>query len=318
MTLPAQAQSVGPHRKVMAFRPGLADRALRRIARYGKKPILAAIPSQKVLRLLFALAARLGGQITPGSRVDIEADGSRLITPPGLGPDAPVLLYLHGGGFTIGSPATHAGMASHIARAAGLRVYLPRYPLAPEAPFPAAPEACLAVYRRLVAEDTPPVALAGDSAGGNLALVTALAARVEGLPLPRALALLGPVVDQSADIAARVAAAPQEHLIPAAWAARIVTSYAAGHDLTDPRLSPIFADLSALPPTLIQTAEGEVLSEDAERLAAALPQATHQIWPGLHHVWHLTAGRAPAASLACAEVGAFLKGYLSATERPTP
>lgn len=286
------------------------DRLLRDLARFVKKPLLALMPSQKVLRVLFEVAAWLGGRMPPGTRVTVEADGSRWITPPDLTETAPVLLYIHGGGFVIGSPATHSVMAAHIAHTAGMRAYLPRYPLAPDHPFPAAPDACFAAYKRLCATGTPPAAIAGDSAGGNLALVTCMAARDAGLPLPRAMALLGPAADQSDDIGARIAAAPSEYLIPRAWAERIVRLYTGDHDLTDPRLSPLLGDLRGLPPALIQIAEGEVLGPDSERLVAALPDARLQIWPGPQHVWHLPAGHAPAATRACAELGAFLKAQL--------
>ncbi len=174
--------------------------------------------------------------------------GALWLTPQDVAPDAPVLMYLHGGGFTIGSPRTHAALAAHLAAHAGMRACILAYRLAPEHPAPAARTDAIAAYARLIDENTPPAALAGDSAGGNLALLVAQHARDAGLPQPRALALIAPAADLTGDIAARFAAAPDEILIPPAWPRRIKQAYLPGIDPADPTISPLSGDLSGLPP----------------------------------------------------------------------
>jgi epsilon-lactone hydrolase len=286
------------------------DRFWRFTARWLDRPVLTALPSQRLLRALFAVSARMGSALPPGTVQTRDQTGALWLTPPGIAPDAPLLMYLHGGGFTIGSPRTHAALAAHLAAHAGMRVVLPRYRLAPEQPAPAARLDAIAAYRRLIEAGTPPAALAGDSAGGNLALLVAQHARDTGLPLPRALALIAPAADLSGDIAARFAAAPGEILIPPAWARRIRRAYLPGLDPTDPTVSPLHGDLSGLPPTLLHAAAEEALADEAHRLAAAMDDAQLSLWPGLPHVWHLHAGRAPAADRALADLGAFLAAQI--------
>ena len=272
--------------------------------------VLAHVTSQRVLRALFALSARAGSALPPDCTPIRDAEGTMWIRPKSVAPDAPVLLYIHGGGFTLGSPRSHAALAAHLARAAGLRAVLPRYRLAPDHPFPAAREDVIAAYTRLVEAGTPPAAIAGDSAGGCLALLTLQHARAQGLPLPRAMALIGPLGDLSGDIASRFAAAPRERLIPPQWAARIRAAYLPGHDPADPAVSPLMGNLGGLPPTLIQAGSDEALADDARRIAAAMDEAQLDLWPELPHVWHLHAGRMPAADRALAAMGAFLKAQL--------
>jgi acetyl esterase/lipase len=286
-----------------------ADRFWRMMARQIDRRALSLIASQRVLRALFEVSARLGSAIPPEITPIRDTHGALWLRPHGVARDAPVLMYLHGGGFTIGSPRTHAALAAHLAKAAGLRAVLPPYRLAPLHPFPAAKEDAIAAHRRLITDGTPPVALAGDSAGGCLALQVAQHARDHGLPLPRALALIGPIGDLSGEIEARFAAARDEILIPPVWADRIKHAYLPGVDRSDPAVSPLLGDLSGLPPTLIQCSSGEALAGDARRLSTVMESATLDLWDGLPHVWHLHAGRAPAADRALAQLGAFLRTH---------
>ncbi len=285
------------------------DRVFRFNARYVERSMLRLIGSQPILRRVFEATAPLSSKLPKGMTTHEDSDGTLWFQPAGLPDDAPVLMYLHGGGFTIGSPNTHRGLIGHLAEAAGLRAAAPRYRLAPEHPFPAAPEDAIAAYRRLVDAGTPPVALCGDSAGGCLALLTAQAARDEGLPLPRALGLLAPIGDLSGEIADRFAGAQDEILIPPAWAACIRRDYLPGIDPADPRVSPLFGDLSGLPPTLIQAGEGEALAQDARRIVDAMDDGALDLWPGLQHVWHLHAGPSPAANRALSQMGDFIRGH---------
>jgi acetyl esterase/lipase len=275
------------------------------------RTVLKYVSSQPVLRAMFEVSARLGSALPPEITPIRDAAGALWIRPRGVDRDAPILMYLHGGGFTIGSPRTHAALVAHLARASGLRAVAPPYRLAPRHPFPAARDDAIAAYRRLVDAGTPPAAIAGDSAGGCLALQVVQHARDAGLPLPRAMVLIGPIGDLSGDIAARFGAAPGEILIPPEWPARILRDYLPGIDRTGADVSPLLGDLTGLPPTLIQAGAGEVLASDSQRLADALDDATLELWEDLPHVWHLHAGRMSAADRALAVLGAFLKARVS-------
>jgi acetyl esterase/lipase len=287
------------------------DRFWIAMARHVDRSALKLVAPQPVLRRLFDISARLGSALPPDVTPIRDAQDALWLRPSAVPRDGPVLLYLHGGGFTIGSPRTHAALAGHMARAAGLRAVLPRYRLAPADAFPAAKEDAIAAYTRLVEAGTAPVAIAGDSAGGCLALQVLQHARDTGLPLPRAMVLIGPIGDLSGDIGSRFEAAGDEILIPPEWPERILRVYLPGVDRTDPAVSPLLGDLTGLPPTLIQAGAGEALAGDAQRLADALDDATLELWDGLPHVWHLHAGRMPAADHAIARIGAFLKDVLS-------
>lgn len=286
-----------------------ADRFFRGQARYMERPVLKHVASQPILRRLFAITAPLGQKLPNGMTPIQDRAGHLTFRPKGVDREAPVILYIHGGGFTIGAPRTHAALVGHLAQASGLRAIAASYPLAPEHPCPAARTSLLETYRALIEAGTPPVAICGDSAGGCLALLLAMAARDEGLPAPKALCLIAPVADLAGDISERFAAAKDEILIPPEWARRIEIDYLRGADATSPDISPLFGDLSGLPPTLIQVGSGEALRQDAERLADAMDDVRLDVWEGLQHVWQLHAGRSPAANRAVAALGAFIKDH---------
>lgn len=281
------------------------DRFWRGVARWVDKPLLRLVASQKTLRVLFEISASLGSALPRAATVIRDRHDGLTITPQGVAKDAPLIFYVHGGGFTIGSPRTHAALAGHLAAHAGMRAYVTRYRLAPENKFPAARDDVIARYEAQC-ETAPPVAICGDSAGGCLSLQLAQHIRDTGLPAPRALGLIAPIGSLADDPAKRFAEAEDEMLIPAEWAERILASYLPGTDPTDPAVSPLQGDLTGLPPTLIQAGAEEALSHDAKLLADALDTATLGLWPGLPHVWHIHAGRAPAANRALAQMGRFL------------
>ena len=187
------------------------------------------------------------------------------VTSPGPGH----LLYLHGGGYVIGSPDTHAGLVGELARRAGLRTTSVDYRLAPEHPFPAAVEDGLAAYRELLATGTDPrdLVVAGDSAGGGLALATLLAARDAGLPQPAAAVVFSPWVDLTVSGASIRTKADADPIFTEADIRAYADLYIGTGDRSQPLASPLFADLTGLPPLLIQVGANELLLDDAVRLA---------------------------------------------------
>lgn len=294
---------------------GRGDRIWPLYARYVQRPVLAMTPSQALLRGIFDGTVFLTGKRC----ADVDKTRTNLGSVPALcltpaQPGAGRLLYLHGGSFTIGSARSHAHMVAHIAKAAGCTTWLIDYRLAPEHPFPAAPEDALAAYRALAAEGS--VVVAGDSAGGCLALGLLHWTARAGLPAPRALALLSPIADLDVENNGFEDRMASELLIPASWGRRAVTAYLNGHDPKDPLASPLAAALPAAPPTLIQYAPEEALAADAQRAAQALRSAggdvTSESYPGRPHVWQMHVGRSRAADQAVARIGAFLRSHTEA------
>ena len=201
------------------------------------------------------------------------------------------ILYLHGGGYALGSIATHRFVMQAIGQAAGARVLGIDYRLAPENPFPAAVEDAVAAWGWIVARglDAGRCAIAGDSAGGGLALATLVALRDRGVPLPGAAALLSPWTDLAGTGASVQGKAAQDPMVTQVMLERMAAAYVAGGDLRDPLASPLYADLSGLPPILIQVGSAEILLDDSTRLAerarAAGVEAELEVWEDMVHVF---------------------------------
>ncbi len=230
--------------------------------------------------------------------------------------DGGVLLYLHGGAFVIGSPATHRGITSGLALRTGMAVCVPDYRLAPEYPYPAGPDDCIAVYRGLLGMGFKPdkICIAGDSAGGNLTLLTALRARDMGLSLPAALVCFSPVTDLSGDVRHEPPAG--DPLLSPAWMHAAMEAYCpAPLDRHMPTLSPLNADLTGLPPTLLQVGEDEVLRDDSLRFAqrgrAAGVALRLERYAGLWHVFQAHVGVLRVADLALDRVAVFLRSHVN-------
>ena len=227
-----------------------------------------------------------------------------------------VLYYLHGGAYLGGSPRTHRGMLAHIAKASGATVIAIDYRLAPEHPYPAALDDAVAGWKALLADGLAPskLVIGGDSAGGNLALVTAIALRDAGLPLPAGLVLLSPWTDMSSSGRSMGTRAERDRLLTVRGIDRAAREFANGLPLTDPRLSPLFANLKGLPKMLIQVGDDEVLLDDSLRLADAARKAgvdvTLEHRMGLWHVWQVMAGWMPEADQAVAAIGDFVRRLL--------
>ncbi|WP_072563962.1 alpha/beta hydrolase [Granulibacter bethesdensis] len=203
------------------------------------------------------------------------------------------LLYLHGGAYLGCSPATHRPITSFFARA-GFEVYAPAYRLAPENPFPAAVEDALAVYRALLDSGIPPACLviAGDSAGGGLALSLMLAAKQAGLPLPVAAALFSPWTDLAATGASLRYNAHRDVMLDGN-VSRAATLYLQGADPYHPLASPLYGALDGLPPLLIEVGADEVLLDDACRLTERVRNSGGtvdlRIWPKVPHAFQIFA-----------------------------
>jgi acetyl esterase/lipase len=227
------------------------------------------------------------------------------------------IIYLHGGAFIMGSPATHRELAARLADATGIRVLVLDYRLAPEHPFPAAMQDAVSAYRWLLEQGLAAkrVAMGGDSAGGGLALQTLLALRDEGSPLPAAAFLLSPPTDwvrlDGESYSNRAHLDPLNTLDMCRYTASL---YVGESDPDSPLLRPLDADLSGLPPLCIHVGDHEVLLSDSVRLAerarASNVDVDLKIWPGMWHVFQSTASVVPEARQSIDEVGRFIQNHI--------
>ena len=220
------------------------------------------------------------------------------------------ILYLHGGGYVSGSPATHRAVTGHLAARCPARVFALDYRLAPEYPFPAAVDDATAAYRGLLAEGVAAgdIVIAGDSAGGGLSVATALRLRELAQPLPRALAVFSPWTDLT--LGQLTTDAP-EIMLALPWLHEGANAYVAGGDARHPLASPVHADLRHLPPTLIQVGTDEVLLDDSRRLFERLREcgvrARLEEYPRRWHVFHVHAGMLADADRAFESVAQFIR-----------
>ncbi len=298
----------------------LSDAVLRRIfqllLRLFYKPFLGPPFPVGFQRRFMEVATRI---LPPPREVDRESvRGAPVpLTRFGIGAGDPALrpavLWAHGGGFVIGSPSTHAGFAGHLAQAAGADVYLPDYRLAPEHPWPAATDDFFGAYRTLLARGHDParVAIGGDSAGGAIAILTALQLIEMDVPAPAALVLLSPVTDLSLSGGSVAAKRHADPLLRSEWLAGSYRAWAGPLALTDGRVSPLFADLDGLPPTLLQVGEDEILLDDSLRFAdrawGSGVEVELQRFHGMWHDFQLQAGLLADSRGAVDDIAAFLR-----------
>ena len=236
------------------------------------------------------------------------------LSPVGAAPRG-TLVHLHGGGFTVGSPSTAIPWAGAIAAAVGLEVLLPDYALAPEHPFPAAIDEIDALVSHVLEERAPStVALSGDSAGANLALVITVERAERGESGPASLVLLSPWLDLTVDRAADAELLRRDPMLDPAWLAMSAQAYAPGQ-LDDPRVSPLRRDLSSLPPTLVQGGSDDVLAPDALRLLEAAPHSVSlSVAAPLWHDFALQVGTLRAADEALVAAADHLRRTLTLAE----
>jgi monoterpene epsilon-lactone hydrolase len=250
--------------------------------------------------------------IEAGSVGDIPIEWSYA---PGSDPTR-LLVFFHGGGYCSGSIASHRNMVVEAGRAASSRTLAVGYRRAPEHPFPAALEDAHSAYSFVLANGITPskVALGGDSAGGGLVLALLTRLRDANEALPGCAWLLSPWVDLSMSGASLATKAGVDPLIQKAYLDELASAYLAGHDPADPLVSPLRADLAALPPMLVQVGSAECLLDDATRIAARAGAAdvavTLEIWPGMIHAWPLWASRLTDGRRALASAGAFIEARL--------
>ncbi len=259
------------------------------------------------------LAVLLGG--APDARCEtVDAGGvpAEWVGAPGCD-DRRAVLYLHGGGYAIGSINTHRRLAYDISAASGARVLVLDYRLAPEHPFPAAVDDAATAWRWLLAQGLAPnrLAIAGDSAGGGLTIATLVNLRDRKLALPACAVAISPWVDlegTGGSIATRAAQDPMVQKDGLLWMANM---YLAGTDAKTPLAAPLHADLRGLPPVLVQVGTAETLLDDATRIAEKLHGAGVEVrlsvWPNMLHVFPFFASILSEGRDGCIEIGNYIR-----------
>jgi acetyl esterase/lipase len=226
------------------------------------------------------------------------------------------LLYLHGGGYVIGSPRTHRNLVGRLARTSGTRALSVDYRLAPEHPHPAAVEDAVAAWRWMLEQGADPerAAIGGDSAGGGLTVAALVAMRDRGLPLPAAGVCLSPWVDLELVGASMSERAELDPMVQRDGLSQMAAFYLAGLDPRTPLASPLHAELAGLPPLLVQVGTAETLYDDAARLAeraeAAGVDVTLEPWEDMIHVFQAFAGMLPEGERAIDRLGEFVRKHV--------
>lgn len=271
---------------------------------------------QSVRRRWHVLSRFLWTALGVKNRRDVVNELPALWLQPKRAPDGKLLLYLHGGAYIMGSIATHRQFVSHVARAAGVRALLPEYRLAPEHKFPAAVHDAVGIYRTLLADGyaAQDIVIAGDSAGGGLTMATLLSLRDAGDRLPAAACLLSPWLDLAATGESMSTRADRDPWFKPKDMPFVADYYCDERQRRDPLVSPVYADLSNLPPLYIQVGGDEILLSDstraAEKVRAAGGEVMLEIWPGMWHVFQAFVHLMPEARMATRKIGAYVGDVL--------
>ena len=245
-------------------------------------------------------------------RVTAPVRPAEWLTPPGARSNA-VILYLHGGGYVIGSPRSHRHLAAAVARASAARALLLDYRLAPEHPFPAALDDAVAAYEWLLGQglDARRIVVAGDSAGGGLTVATLLALRDRGRPLPAAGVCISPWVDLTCSAPSYAGKAAVDPIVTQESVTMLAKAYVGAGDVKAPLVSPLYANLAGLPPLLVHVGSDEVLLDDAlglgERARKAGVDVQVEEWPAMIHVWHWFQPMLEDAERATKAIGEFVR-----------
>ncbi len=261
------------------------------------------------------MAVLLGG--APDAKVEkINAGGvaAEWVGAPGFDPDR-ALLYLHGGGYAIGSLNTHRRMAYDISAACGVRVLVIDYRLAPEHPFPAAVDDAATAWRWLLQQGLKPgrLAIAGDSAGGGLTIATLVNLRDQKLALPACAVAVSPWVDLEGVGTSMTARSAMDPMVQKAGLSWMAGMYLAGKDPKTPLAAPLHADLKGLPPVLVQVGSAETLLDDAMRIAEKLHNSGVEVrlsvWPNQLHVFPFFAPILSEGRDGCIEIGNYIRSH---------
>lgn len=259
--------------------------------------------------------SKMLGDISNDTKVEkINIDGIQAEWLIPLGADkAKVVLYWHGGGYVTGSIEDHRMMCGLLANATGAKILIPEYRLAPENPFPAAIDDALKVYDWLLAQGhlSNNIMIAGDSAGGGLSVATVLALKDKGESLPAAVLCLSPWVDLTLKGRSHITKAKTEAVLRKEVLREWALCYAEESNLTNPLVSPVYADFHGFPPLLILVGSEEILLDDAialtEKAKADGVDVTLNIWDGMFHVWQALGDLIPENKKTFEEIGQFVQ-----------
>jgi monoterpene epsilon-lactone hydrolase len=263
-------------------------------------------------------AMSAGAMLPEGTRCEpVVAAGVRCewVDAPSAAADA-AILYLHGGGYVVGSLNSHRAHVARLSAACAARGLAVDYRLAPEHPHPAAVDDAVAAYRWLLDRGVAPsrIVIAGDSAGGGLTVATLVALRDAGDPLPSCGVCISPWTDLTCTAESMTTRAAVDPMVKPDGLRRMAAAYLAGGDLRAPLASPLYAQLRGLPPLLIHVGTAETLLDDSTRLAdrarAAGVDVTLEVWDDMIHVWHCFAPMLPEADQAVARVGEYVRARL--------
>ncbi|KIC10916.1 hypothetical protein RA19_09290 [Leisingera sp. ANG-M1] len=297
-------------------------RAINAWMRYGMKPVLQHTSSPDLARRVFELMAPRLYPALPHTRLlPRPAPLPLTLVSAGRPRGGRIILFLHGGAYLAGSARAYQGMLSRLSLAAGLEIAVPDYRLMQDAPFPAPFEDAMAAwhYLRGSGYEAGDILLAGDSAGGGLALAL-LAGLLAHNERPAGLVAFSPWCDLTLSGTSIQGNRDKDVIIPAGRMKEAVDQYLSGADPADGRASPLFAAFPDPPPVLIQAGSTEVLLSDSQRMAAALEQAGGQvrlsIWRNVPHVWQFMAGHLPEGQAALEEAAEFAASVFAAGRTP--
>lgn len=285
------------------------------------RAMFAAVPQDLTIEQTRAMYDGIGVQfpgLTDAEVTPVDAGGvpAEWTATPGAATDA-ALLYFHGGGYVIGSLASHRHLVVALGRAAGIRTLALDYRLAPEHVFPAAVDDALAGYRWLLAQGIAPsrIAIAGDSAGGGLSVALLLAIKAAGLPQPACAVVVSPWVDMEMTGGSMASKAAHDPMVTKSGLEAWGGLYLNGADARSPLAAPVHGDLAGIAPLLIQVGSSETLLDDALLLASraghAEVEVSLEIAPEMIHVWHFFHPVLTPARDAIARAGEFIRDHLA-------
>lgn len=227
------------------------------------------------------------------------------------------VLFLHGGGFVIGSTKSHQALIARVAEVSGYDVLGVNFRLAPEYPFPSPLRDCVSAYLYLLDQQIAPenIAIVGDSAGGALVIATLVSLRDEGWPLPACAVTLSGWADLTLTADSMQRNAERDPVVSKEILQDMAPLYCNGQDAKNPLISPVFADLSGLPPLLLQVGDRDVCEDDSRKIAdnarVAGVDVQFDFWPEMIHCWHTYYDTLPEARAAVAKIGSYLRAHLS-------